>query len=148
MSLRKNEDQELEDLVGQLHRLDIRDSTYVAGYARLAHHFPNAARDMPKPEYQQATMATTSFLHQVVPLPPTPMYSYQTATTPPPPPTPYTYQAAPPPLPLMPAQTWAMHAPAPVPAAPPLTSNGAASFFHTCPCSEGCSFCLQLDHRI
>jgi hypothetical protein len=144
----KNEDRELEDLVGQLHGLDIQDSAYVAGYAHLAHHFPNAARDMPKPEYWQATMATTTFLHQVMPPPPTPMYSYQTVTAPPLPPTPYTYQATLPPLPLMPAQTWATHTPAPAPAAPLLTSNGAASFFCMRPCSKGCSFCLQLDHHI
>src|SRR6266851_8964870 len=50
--LRKNKDQELEDLVGYLHGLDIRDSAYVAGYAHLAHHFPNTARDVPKPKYR------------------------------------------------------------------------------------------------
>jgi hypothetical protein len=101
----KNEDRELEDLVGQLHGLDIWDSAYAAGYARLTHHFPNTARDVLKPEYWQATMATTSFLHQVVPLLPTLMYSYQTMTAPPLPPTPYAYQATLPPLLPMPAQT-------------------------------------------
>jgi hypothetical protein len=49
--LRKSEDQELEELIGQLHGLDIWDSAYTAGYARLAHHFSNAAKVVPKPEY-------------------------------------------------------------------------------------------------
>jgi hypothetical protein len=48
----KNEDQELEDLVTQLHGLRAWDSSYAAVYARLAHRFPNATRDIPKPEYQ------------------------------------------------------------------------------------------------
>ena len=47
----KSEDQEIEELIGQLHGLDTRDSAYTAGYARLAHHFPNAAKVVPKPEY-------------------------------------------------------------------------------------------------
>jgi len=82
-------------LVRQLHGLDIWDSAYAARYAHLAHHFPNTTRDVPKPEYQQATMASTSFLHQVAPPLPTPTYSYQTMTMQPPPLTPYTYQAPP-----------------------------------------------------
>jgi len=60
---RKNKDHELEDLIGQLHGLDIWDSNYAVGYACLAHHFPNAARDMPKPEYRQATATTSTYLY-------------------------------------------------------------------------------------
>jgi len=48
----KNKDEELEKLIGWLHGLDTQDSAYTAGYAHLAHHFPNAAKVMPKPKYQ------------------------------------------------------------------------------------------------
>ena len=136
----KSEDQELEELIGQLHGLDTWDSAYAAGYARLTHHFPNAAKVMPKPEYRQATPST--YLHQVA-LPPAPTY-YQAAPTPVPPPAPYAYQPAPPPPP--PARSWAMPTPTSASASQPL--NSAASFFWTQPYIEGCSFCLQPDHRI
>jgi len=143
----KSEDQELEDLIGKLHGLDTWDSNYAAGYARLAHHFPNTTRDVPKPEYQQATETTSTYLHQVTPPLPAPTYSYQAMPTPALPPAPYRYQAVPPP-PLLPAQSWATHAPTPIPTMQLLTSNGTASFFWAHQHIEGCSFCLQLDHRI
>jgi hypothetical protein len=133
----KSEDQEIEELIGQLHGLDTRDSAYAAGYARLAHHFPNAAKVVPKPKYWQA--APSTFLHQIVP--PAPAY-YQAAPAPAPAPAPYVYQAAPPPPP--PARSWGMHASTSAPQ--PL--DGAASFFRTQPYIEGCSFCLQPNHRI
>jgi hypothetical protein len=139
----KDEDRELEDLVTQLHGLRTWDSSYAAVYARLAHRFPNATRDIPKPEYQRNGSTSTSYLHQAAPT-----YSYQTtAAPPPPPPTAYTYPAAPQPQPTPPTQQWTARAPEPTPAVPP-AAGGASSFFQPRPRMEGCSFCLQPDHRI
>ena len=63
------EDRELEDLIRQMHSLSVRDGTYAALYAHCAYRFPNAVRDIPKPEYRTGhSMAT---------------YSYQAAAPPP-----------------------------------------------------------------
>jgi hypothetical protein len=141
----KDEDQELGDLVTQLHGLRTWDSGYAAVYTRLAHHFPNATRDIPKPEYQWNSTPSTSFFQQTAPA-----YLYQTVTVPPPPPVPptsYNYPAMPQPQPQPPMQQWAARAPEPVPAVLPAT-GGVSSFFQPRQHMEGCSFCLQPDHHI
>jgi len=129
--------------VTQLHGLRTWDSSYATVYARLAHQFPNATGDIPKPEYQRNGSTSTSYLHQAAPT-----YLYQTmATPPPPPPMAYTYPAAPQPQPTPPTQQWTAHAPEPMPTVPPAAS-GVSFFFQPRPCLEGCSFCLQPDHHI
>ena len=49
--MREEEDQELDDLVHQLHGLSVQDHAYKILYARCAHRFPNFAKTLPKPNF-------------------------------------------------------------------------------------------------
>jgi hypothetical protein len=63
---RQEEDRELGDLIKQMHSLLVWDSDYASLYACCAHHFPNAAWDLPKPDYRSAPMLATSYTLQAV----------------------------------------------------------------------------------
>ena len=119
---RENEDKELEELIHQLHSLSVREKSYTSVYARCAHRFPNAVRDVPKPEYS-AGYSTAA-------------YSYQTT--------------APPPLTTQTWLPHATTSTQPSPLPPPSSAaiNTAASFFRTNPRPDGCSFCALIGHRI
>ena len=95
---RKNED--LEDMIGRLHDLSVRDREYAILYAKCAEAFPNTMMGIPKPGYRDGTSTAA--------------YSYSATTTPPPPLQNWSAQTA---------------APAPVPAASPANPNGISSFF-------------------
>jgi len=95
---RKND--ELEDLVGRLHDLSVRDREYAMLHARCESLFPNAMLSIPKPGYRDA--------------PPSVAYSYQATAPPPLTPQPWSMQTS---------------APAPVPAIPPASTSTPTSFF-------------------
>ncbi|KAI9429881.1 hypothetical protein H4582DRAFT_2088124 [Lactarius indigo] len=61
---REEEDRELEDLMDKMHGLSMRERSYAVLYARLAHRYPDVARNVPKPELTQ------------------PSYAFQTPSTP------------------------------------------------------------------
>ena len=116
---RKEEDKELDDLVKQLHTLTVWDSDYASLYACCAHRFPNAIRDIPKPEYRSPPPLATS----------------------------YTFQAVPPSQPtILPMWTTAVPEQAPLPTAS--ASSSAAPFFRPRPRMEGCAFCRQSGHQL
>jgi len=112
-------DQEMEDLIRQLHSLSVRDSSYAVLYARCATRFPDTMMSIPKLEYRMSATATT--------------YSYQTAAPLPPPSQSWSAHAAPPAL----------------LSAPPIANSSIApSYYHLGPRPEVCSFCYGPGHRI
>ena len=115
----REEDQEMEDLIRQLHSLPVRDPSYAVLYARCATRFPDAMMSIPKPEYRTSATATT--------------YSYQTTAPPPPPPQPWSAHAAP---------------PAPFQAPLAANASTAPSYYRLGPRPEVCSFCYGPGHRI
>ena len=77
----REEEQEMEDLVLQLHSLLVQDPSYAVLYARCAAHFLHLLKSVPRLEYKTGPIATT--------------YSYQATAPPPPPPQPWSAHAAP-----------------------------------------------------
>jgi len=61
---REEEDQEIDDLVHQLHGLSAQDLAYKVLYARCAHRFPNVAQTLPMPDYSQNTSSPSTFTCQ------------------------------------------------------------------------------------
>ncbi|KAI9432595.1 hypothetical protein H4582DRAFT_2061674 [Lactarius indigo] len=62
--LGKKKTAKLEDLMDKMHGLSMRERSYAVLYARLAHRYPDVARNVPKPELTQ------------------PSYAFQTPSTP------------------------------------------------------------------
>ena len=58
---REEEDQEIDDLVHQLHGLSAQDLAYKVLFARCAHRFPNVAKTLPMPDYSQNTLSPSTF---------------------------------------------------------------------------------------
>jgi hypothetical protein len=119
-------DQEIEDLVGRMHDLDIRERSYAILYAQCADRFPNIAQVMPKPELSRTAPSTSN------------AFTYQAPSTfPQPSVMPQQPQAFPlqhtPPL---------QHAPSHIPVA------DSTPLFRSRPRIEGCAFCTQLGHRV
>ncbi|KAH9956021.1 hypothetical protein BC827DRAFT_1378797 [Russula dissimulans] len=54
------EDRALDDLVSRMHGLSPQDRTYAILYARCAHHFPNAVRTFPVPEFATSVPSSTA----------------------------------------------------------------------------------------
>ncbi|KAH8977017.1 hypothetical protein EDB92DRAFT_1822827 [Lactarius akahatsu] len=50
---REEEDRELDDLMDKMHGLSMRERSYAVFYARLAHRYPDVAKNLPKPELSQ-----------------------------------------------------------------------------------------------
>ena len=105
---------DLEDLVGRLHGLSVRDREYVNLHARRVDPFPNAMMGIPKPGYRDG--------------PPMVAYLYQATASLPPTPQPWSAPTT---------------APAPVPITPPASTGAPTSFFQPRPdfctfcCAQG-----------
>jgi len=117
---REDKDKELDELIYQLHSLSVRDYAYAKAYAQCTRRFPDTMRGIPEPGYRDG--------------PPTATYSFQPATLPPT------------------QQPWSALAAAPAQMPAPQTANAnantIASFFHTTPRIDGCSFCTAQDHQV
>jgi hypothetical protein len=46
---------DLEDMVLKMHNLSVCEPAYAALYAQICHHFPNAAKPLPLPDFRQTT---------------------------------------------------------------------------------------------
>jgi len=127
------EEQEMEDLIRQLHSLLVQDPSYAVLYAQCATRFPSAMMSIPKPEYRTRTTATTYLYQTTAPLPPPPQ-SWNMHTAPPPPP----------------PQSWSMHVapPMPIPAPAIVNASTTSSYYRLGPCPKVCSFCFRPGHRI
>ncbi len=129
---RQEEDRELGDLIKQMHSLLVWDSDYASLYAHCAHCFPNAAQDLPKPDYHLAPTLTTSYTFQAIPPPvPTAMPAWNAPTLD------HALSLAPT---VPPSSSFFRTSTVPSPSAPP--------FFCPRPLVEGCAFCLNLGHQI
>jgi len=58
------EDQEMGDLLSQMHGLNIWDSTYTILHAQLHRQWPTIANDYPKPELVSAMPQPTTYSYQ------------------------------------------------------------------------------------
>ena len=114
-----SDNKELEDMVGRLHDLSVRDKTYAILFTQCATRFPNAMLGIPKPEYRAA--------------PATAAYSYQTTA---------------PPLLTQQMWSTPAAAPVPTPVAPSANTSTAAPFFQFGPCPKTCVFCHTEGHRL
>jgi hypothetical protein len=64
------EDRKLEKLITKMHRLSVREVSYAVLCAQCVHHFPDVAKELPKPEFaQQASSSTLSHQSSVAPIP-------------------------------------------------------------------------------
>jgi hypothetical protein len=50
-----HDDNNLEDMVLKIHNLSVHEPAYAALYAQICHHFPNAAKPLPLPDFGQTT---------------------------------------------------------------------------------------------
>jgi len=127
------EEQEMEDLIRQLHSLSVQDLSYAVLYARCTTCFLSAMMSIPKLEYRTRTTATTYSYQTTAPLPPLPQsWNMHTAPLPPPP------------------QSWSMHVapPVPIPAPAIVNASTASSYYRLGPRPKVCSFCFGPGHRI
>jgi hypothetical protein len=53
-----HDNNDLEDMVLKKHNLSVRDPAYAALYAQICHHYPNAAKPLPLPDFGQTTAIT------------------------------------------------------------------------------------------
>jgi len=108
---------ELEDMIGRLYDLSVREKSYAILFAQCAQHFPEAMFGVPKPEYRTGSPAIA--------------YSYQPAAPQPPTSQPWSAPTT---------------APAPTPPAPAASTGTAASFFRFGPHPKACAFCRAENH--
>ena len=121
--------EELEELVGRLHDLSVRDREYAVLYVKCSSLYPDAMLGIPKPGYRDGPSSSS--------------YTYQAAMPPPPTVSTWSVQTSPPP-PTMP--TWSVQTSTPVtiPAPPTSTSNSVTNFFQPGP--DACAFCRAQGH--
>jgi hypothetical protein len=77
----QDKDWEMEDLLGRMHGLNIRETTYALLHGQLRRRWPSVADDYPKPELPLAPKPPTTYAYQA-PLPVNPTVAPQWLQTP------------------------------------------------------------------
>ena len=72
----------MEDLLSQMHGLNIRDSTYSILHAQLRHRWPSVANNYPKPDLVSVAPQPATYTYQALLTPPNPNTSSQWSRTP------------------------------------------------------------------
>ena len=115
---REEEDQELVDMIVQIHGLNVREKAYAVLYTRCMDRFPDIADRLPKPEIVESTSSLSD------------TYSYHTSAPPPP-----ATQPCPRTSDLVPAPSH-------------LASTPWTTYIHSRPRPKCCAFCHRLGHGV